>query len=150
MDRHGRKAPQNGKKTAQTIKDLFEGLPIEDKVKVLDSLADPIKSRIDKIIRDTYEPGYGRCSGFFIESSCVYWNGPKDYKTEKYMTACSYDQENISFPLRWFDEGYDYKADYRREKDEESARDRERAEREEKAMLRRLKAKYEQNGESAV
>jgi len=60
------------------------------------------------------------------------------------MTACSYDQDNISFPLRWLDKGYDYKAEYRKICEDEETRDRRHKEREEKELLRRLKAKYEQ------
>jgi len=128
----------------KTILDLFEGLPIEDKVKVLDSMSDPIKSRIDRIIRDTYEPEYGGCSEFFIEDPYVYYNSPTDNKPDRLMTACSYGQDNISFPLRWLGKGYDYKAEYRKICEDEKARDRRRKEREEKELLRELKAKYEQ------
>ena len=133
---------KNTEKPAETIAGLFAGLEIEDKVKVIDSLVDPIKRRIDQVIRDTYDPNFSGCSEFFIENSRFYWNGPKDYKTEKYMTACSYDQDNISFPLRWFDEGYDYKAEYRKICDDEEARDKARRESEEKDELRRLISKY--------
>jgi hypothetical protein len=133
---------KNTKKPAEAIAGLFAGLEIEDKVKVIDSLVDPIKRRIDQVIRDTYDPDFGGCSEFFIENSCVYWNGPKDYKTEKCMTACSYDQDNISFPLRWLDEGYDYKAEYKKICDDEKARDKARQESEEKDELRRLISKY--------
>ena len=121
---------------------MFTELEIEDKVKVIDSLVDPIKKQIDKVIRDTYDPDFGGCSEFFTEDSCVYWNGPKDYKTEKCMTACSYDQDNISFPLRWLDEGCDYKAEYKKIREDEEARDKARKESEEKDELRRLISKY--------
>ena len=60
------------------------------------------------------------------------------------MTACSYDQDNISFPLRWLGKGYDYKAEYRKICEDEETRDRRHKECEEKELLRRLKAKYEQ------
>ena len=134
---------KNAEMPVEAIAGLFAGLEIEDKVKVIDLLVDPLKKRIDQVIRDTYDPYFGGCSEFFIEDSCVYWNGPNDYKTEKCMTACSYDQENISFPLRWLGEGCDYKAEYRKICDDEEARDKARKESEEKDELRRLKAKYE-------
>lgn len=127
---------------AQAIEEMFAELALEDKVKVIDRLADPIRRRLDKIIRDTYDPEYGGCSDFFIEDTCVYWNSEDDYKMEKCMTACSYDQDNISVPLRWFDEGCDYKAEYRRICEEEEARDKARQESEEKDELRRLISKY--------
>ena len=129
---------------AKKIRALFAGLSIEDKVKVIDSLVDPIKALIVKVIRDTYDPEFGDCSEFFIEDSCVYWNSPADYKTERCMTACSYDQDNISFPLRWLDPGCDYKAEYRKIREDEKAMDKARKASEEKDLLRRLKAKYEQ------
>lgn len=91
---------KNAENPAETIVRLFGRLEIEDKVKVIDSLAGPLRRRIDRVIRDTYDPGFGGCSEFFIEDFCVYWNGPKDYKTEKCVTACSCGQDNISFPLR--------------------------------------------------
>ena len=124
------------------IRELFAELSFEDKAKVIDSLVDPIKKRIDRVIRDTYDPDFDGCSEFFVEDSCVYWNGPDDYKTEKCMTACSYGQDNISFPLRWLGEGCDYKAEYRKIRDDEEARDKARKESEEKDELRRLVAKY--------
>ena len=127
---------------AKKIRELFAELPLEDKVKVVDSLVDPIKKQIDKVIRGTYDPEFGGCSEFFVEDSCVYWNSSMDYKTEKCMTACSYDQDNISFPLRWLDEGCDYKAEYRKIRDDEEARDKARKESEEKDELRRLISKY--------
>lgn len=127
---------------AQAIEKMFAELALEDKVKVIDQLADPIRRRLDRIIRDTYDPEYGGCSDFFIEDSFVYWNSEDDHKTEKCMTACSYDQDNISVPLRWFDEGCDYKAEYRRICEEEEARDKARQESEEKDELRRLISKY--------
>lgn len=127
---------------AQAIEKMFAELALEDKVKVIDRLADPIRRRLDGIIRDTYDPEYGGCSDFFVEDTCVYWNSADDYKTEKYMTACSYDQDNISVPLRWFDEGCDYKAEYRKICEEEEARDKARRESEEKDELRRLISKY--------
>jgi hypothetical protein len=127
---------------AKAIDKIFMELDLEDKVKVIDLLVNPIIRKINKIIRDTYDPEFSGCSTFFIEDSCVYWNGPKDYKTEKCMTACSYDQDNISFPLRWLDEGYDYKAEYKKICDDEEARDKARQESEEKDELRRLISKY--------
>ena len=124
------------------IKALFAALPIEDKVKVIDSLAGPIKRQVDKVIRDTYDPDFGGCSEFFIEDSYVYYNSPTDNKLDRFMTACSYGQDNISFPLRWLDEGCDYKAEYRKICDDEEARDKARLEAEEKDELRRLISKY--------
>ena len=38
---------KNSEKPAEAIAGLFAGLEIEDKVKVIDSLVDPIKRRID-------------------------------------------------------------------------------------------------------
>lgn len=125
------------------IKKLFDGLSIESKVKAIDMLADPIKRKIEKVIQDTYEPNFRDCSEFFIENTYLYYHSPTDYKSEKCMTACSYDMENISFPLRWLDEGYDYKAEYEKICNDEEARDKARLESEEKDLLRRLKAKYE-------
>ena len=60
------------------------------------------------------------------------------------MTACSYDQDNISFPLRWLSEQYDYKAEYGKICEDKETRDRQYKEHEEKELLRKLKAKYEQ------
>lgn len=133
---------KNTENPVEAIAGLFAGLEIDDKVNVIDLLVDPIKNQIDKIIRDTYDPNFSGCSEFFIENSYVYWNSANDYKTEKYMTACSYDQENISFPLRWLDEGYDYKAEYKKICDNEEAWDKARQESEEKDELRRLISKY--------
>jgi DNA-binding transcriptional ArsR family regulator len=127
---------------AQAIEEMFAELSLEDKVKVIGALADPIRRRIDKIIRDTYDPGFGGCSTFFIEDSYVYYNSPMDNRPERFMTACSYGQENISVPLRWLDEGCDYKAEYRKICEEEEARDKARQESEEKDELRRLISKY--------
>ena len=125
------------------IKKMFDGFSIEDKVKVIDSLASPIRRKIDKVICDTYDPDFSGCSDFFIEDTYLYYHSPTDYKSEKCMTACSYDQDNISIPLRWLDKGYDYKAEYKKICDDEETRDKKRKEFEELDMLRRLKAKYE-------
>lgn len=129
--------------TVSEIRQLFDFLPIEKKVKVIDSLADPIKHKIEKVIRDTYAPDFTDCSEFFIEDSYLYYNSPKDYKQEKVMTACSYDHENISIPLRWLEEGSDYKSEYKKICKKEQAREKSRIEYEERDTLRRLKAKYE-------
>lgn len=128
--------------TVSKIKKLFDGLSIESKVKAIDMLADPIKHKIEKVIQDTYEPHFRDCSEFFIEDTYLYYNSPKDYKTEKHMTACSYDMENISFPLRWLDEGYNYKAEYDKMCSDEEARYKSKLESEEKDLLRRLISKY--------
>lgn len=144
-----KKRTNSGKKVSSkenailTMKQLFDSLSIEDKVKAIDALVDPIKKQIDRIICDTYDPHFDGCSEFFIEDSCVYCNSPSDYKTERCMTACSYSQDNISFPLRWLDENCDYKAEYKKICDAEEARDKAYVEHEERDMLRRLKAKYE-------
>ena len=129
--------------TVSKIKKLFDGLSIESKVKAIDMLADPIKHKIEKVIQDTYEPDFRDCSEFFIEDTYLYYHSPTDYKSEKCMTACSYDVENISFPLRWLDGRCNYKAEYKKICDDEEARDKKRKEFEELDMLRRLKAKYE-------
>ena len=137
----------DGKKFAgsiQAIRKLFEELPIEDKVKVIDSLVDPIKYQVNKVIRDTYDSNFSGCSEFFIEDSYVYYNSPTDNKQDRFMTACSYDQDNISFPLRWLSKGYDYKAEYGKICEDKETCDRRYKECEEKELLRKLKAKYEQ------
>lgn len=125
------------------IKKLFDGLSIESKVKAIDMLTDPIKHKIEKVIQDTYEPGFRNCSEFFIKDTYLYYNSPKDYKTEKHMIACSYDMENISFPLRWLDGKCNYNVEYNKMRRDEEARYKSKIESEEKDLLRRLKAKYE-------
>ena len=55
------------------------------------------------------------------------------------MTVCSYDQENISFPLRWLSKGYDYKAEYRKIREDEEVCGRLHKEREEKELLKSLR-----------
>ena len=141
MKKNGEKKDVNAVKA---IKEQFAALSIEDKVKVIDSLADPIKDRINKIIRDTYDSDFSGCSEFFIKNTCIYHNDPDDYKAEKCMIACSYDRDNFSFPLRWLDDRYDYMADYKKICDMDAEKDKARKEFEERDLLRRLKAKYEQ------
>lgn len=140
--KNGTRKMKNYAGQAQAIDKIFAELNLEDKVKVIDMLVNPIRRKIDKIIRDTYDPNFSGCSEFFIEDSYVYYNSPTDNKPDRFMTACSYDQDNISFPLRWLDEGYDYKAEYKKICDDEEARDKARLESEEKDELRRLISKY--------
>lgn len=128
-----RKQCENSNVEAQILS-LFNILSNADKIKICNKLDHIIASKIDKVMRDTFEPDYDGCEGFFLEYP---------YNRDVEVSAYSGYTENISFPLKWLEDGYDYKSEYKKMCEEEEEREKRHIEYEERDMLRRLKAKYE-------
>ena len=110
-----------------------------------------LKAELEPIIKDTYDYC---CDG--VED---YWFGDDGKTIEcRYSYRCrgESDTDWCHIPIRWLEEGYDYKADFeemrrkseeerKRREEEEKKKERERKEKAEYEAYLKLKKKYERN-----
>ena len=118
------------------MKNLKEKLAKLSEFLVLDA---ELKKELEPIIKDTYDYC---CDG--IED---YWFSDDGKTIEchySYRCRGEYDTDYCNIPVRWLEEGYDYKAEFEemRKKAEEERKRREEEEKK-KAQERQEKAEYE-------
>ena len=122
-------------KAESDLMNIFNSMQLIDKIKIVCRLKTQLCNKIDKVIEDTYEPDYSGCDSFFIE---YHWDNEDDI----FVSAVAWNEENISIPLKWLVDGYDYMADYRKECADIAHNEELRLEQDEREEYLRLKAKY--------
>ena len=124
--------------TVETIREI-------EKYKDALETVDNFHGKILQMIRDTYD--YQATEIVFVDFEYLDWFNDKNLFEVCYETGYGYGRETVGIPRTWLNDGFDYKADYKRrvELEKELKRRKQEAEREKKDRedYERLKKKFE-------